>query len=305
MQAIFYRVETNDFIQPANQMKCQTSLCRMQNGLHNFYSPCSLLRPILEKLPPLLPELPYAAPSRLAHEQTQFKGLSDDGIDCSISSPEFGRGSESHRSPDDRMFQSGGVGGFPYSLDSNCGSERNGRDSEVLLAQGHTGSYRDPVVNRQSDYQLHYIVSSPDLMFFEQVRDRASTMLAEEYINHNNQYNDDILFWTSQDYDKNYVNQFIRSLIKPSIFPLVVSGKLSRFDSGDEVKGNHIIISHQPRDRLLVDFIRLRLSFNFQFEESIPSYLSLDSVTMALHHKEEHRLSVVGNHNVSIDLKVF
>lgn len=58
----------------------------------------------------------------------------------------------------------------------------------------------------------------------------------------------------------------MRSLVRPSIFPLVVSEELAKSDLGEGVKGNNIISSHQPRDRLLIDFIRLRLSYNFQFK---------------------------------------
>lgn len=106
----------------------------------------------------------------------------------------------------------------------------------------------------------------------------------------------------------------MRSLVRPSIFPLVVSEELAKSDLGEGVKGNNIISSHQPRDRLLIDFIRLRLSYNFQFKgvsfvgclfiQSIPSYLSLDSATMVLYHREEHKLAVDGNNNVVIDLQV-
>ena len=85
-------------------------------------------------------------------------------------------------------------------------------------------------------------------------------------------YNDDILFWTGRKYDNHvllniystnqqYAKQFIRSMIRPAIFPLLI-GDLQLESTEFGQSNNYSIFQSRFRDHILI-----RLKYNFQFEK--------------------------------------
>ena len=62
------------------------------------------------------------------------------------------------------------------------------------------------------------------------------------------------------------MSHFTRSLIRPAILPLLLPGQIHIKSVGDENKYTYSLVNARPHNQLLIDFIRLRLAFNYQFE---------------------------------------